>query len=498
DAETLVYLRLSGRDPTLVALVEAYARAQGLFRTADTPDPVFSDRLELDLGTVEPSLAGPRRPQDRVPLRGARGAWRKALAEFLKKEVDGLDKKEVGRWLAEGGQPIATSPPTPRTLGDIAKTVPIEMGGERGQLGHGAVVIAAITSCTNTSNPSVMLAAGLLARKAVARGLRVRPCVKTSLAPGSKVVTRYLTDTKPMADLERLGFHLVGYGCTTCIAAGTPVLLANGTSRRIEELPEAGGAVVFGPTPDGRLMPAIQTAAYAKGEQDCVALVLQDGRELVCTADHAILRADGQWVRADQLVPGEDRVVVGLESPTDEAGADEAGYALRAGGMIFTMSGPHERLRTLAFARLLGHLLGDGSISVAGQGRMNVGQAVDREAVLNDIEVVTGKRPSGMRYDDRKWRIVLPSELTRAVGAPRRFELSRRSGRPAGRSSVTAVRRALVRRARRLPLLRGQIAARERRGRLLADGGPHPPAAAGDGEPARRGASRAAGRVVQA
>src|SRR5881397_4069148 len=111
DAETLTYLRLSGRDPALIALVEAYARAQGLFRTADTPDPVFSDRLELDLGTVEPSLAGPRRPQDRVPLRTARGAWRKALAEFLKKEVDGLDKREVERWLAEGGQPIATTPP---------------------------------------------------------------------------------------------------------------------------------------------------------------------------------------------------------------------------------------------------------------------------------------------------------------------------------------------------------------------------------------------------
>jgi len=223
DAETLAYLRLSGRDPARVALVEAYARAQGLFRTADTPDPVFSDRLELDLGTVEPSLAGPRRPQDRVPLRAGRGAWRKALAEFLKKEVDGLDRKEVERWLAEGGQPIATAPPAPKTLGDLAKTVPIEMDGERGQLGHGAVVIAAITSCTNTSNPSVMLAAGLLARKAVARGLRVRPWVKTSLAPGSKVVTRYLTDTKLMADLERLGFHLVGYGCTTCIGNSGPL-----------------------------------------------------------------------------------------------------------------------------------------------------------------------------------------------------------------------------------------------------------------------------------
>src|SRR5206468_5741555 len=121
----------------------------------------------------------------------------------------------------------------------------------------------------------------------VERGLKSKPWVKTSLAPGSKVVTDYLADAGLTPHLEALGFHLVGYGCTTCIAAGTPVLLANGTARRIEEMPAAGGAVVFGPTPDGRLTPAIQTAAYAKAEQDCVALVLQDGRELVCTADHA-------------------------------------------------------------------------------------------------------------------------------------------------------------------------------------------------------------------
>src|SRR5205814_6894986 len=128
--------------------------------------------------------------------------------------------------------------------------------------------------------------------------------------------------------------------------------------------------------------------------------------------------------------PGEDRVVVGLESPTDEPGTDETGYALCAGGMTFTMSGPHERLRTLAFARLLAHLLGDGSISVAGQGRMNFGQAVDREAVLNDIEIVTGKRPSGMRYDARKRRIVLPSELSRAVVALPGVRVGRRVDQP--------------------------------------------------------------------
>src|SRR5437667_3666045 len=193
DEETLAYLRLTGRDPAQIALVKAYTQAQGLFRTAEMSEPAFSDTLELDLGSVEPSLAGPRRPQDRVPLRGAKAAWREALKEFVK------DAPAEGR------------------------RVPVEMGGDRGELGDGSVVIAAITSCTNTSNPSVMLAAGLLARKAVARGLSVRPWVKTSLAPGSKVVTRYLADAGLLGDLSRLGFDLVGYGCTTCIGNSGPL-----------------------------------------------------------------------------------------------------------------------------------------------------------------------------------------------------------------------------------------------------------------------------------
>src|SRR5207253_5763356 len=136
---------------------------------------------------------------------------------------------------------------TVKRLGELAHAEPIEMRGQHGDLRHGAVVIAAITSCTNTSNPSVMLGAGILARKAVARGLSVRPWVKTSLAPGSKVVTRYLQETGLDRDLAQLGFALVGYGCTTCITAGTPVLLANGTSRRIEDFADADGALVFGP-----------------------------------------------------------------------------------------------------------------------------------------------------------------------------------------------------------------------------------------------------------
>jgi hypothetical protein len=341
-----------------------------------------------------------------------------------------IDEQQASRWVAEGGKPGPACLPGAEA-GAIARAVPIAIDGARGELRHGSVVIAAITSCTNTSNPSVMLAAGLLARKAGARGLGVKPWVKTSLAPGSKVVTRYLEATKLLPDLERLGFGLVGYGCTTCIAAGTPVLLANGTSRRIEDFPQAGGAASFGATAEGLLEPALQTRAYAKGAQDCVALVLQDGRELICTADHEILREDGQWVPAEHLVPGEDRVVVGLEAPTDKPGADEVGYSLHAGGMTFTMRCPHERLRTLAFSRLLGHLLGDGSISVAGQGRVHIGQAVDREAVLNDVELLTGKRPSGARYDERKWSIVLPSELTRAVVALPGVRVGRRIDQPA-------------------------------------------------------------------
>src|SRR4051794_9109762 len=209
---------------------------------------------------------------------------------------------------------------TPDTSG-VASAV---LEGAAHELRHGSVVIAAITSCTNTSNPSVMLAAGLLAKKAVERGLHTKPWVKTSLAPGSKVVTDYLIEAGLMRYLEQLRFHLGGYGCTTCIAAGAPVLLANGTARPIEQMPGAGGAVLFGPTPcgvalgggppngdppgrrlaSGELGRASQAEAMARGVRDCVSLVLQDGRGLVCTPDHEVLRADGRWVRADQLVPG--------------------------------------------------------------------------------------------------------------------------------------------------------------------------------------------------
>jgi aconitate hydratase len=224
DQETLNYMRLTGRDESLIALVEAYCREQGLFRTDATPDPEFSETLSLDLGEVEPSIAGPRRPQDRVPLARSKRAWRETLLDMLERGAE-LDQSRVQAWLAEGGSPAV--PPVemkqPQPLGKLFETVTVGNGDQAFQLRHGSVVIAAITSCTNTSNPEVMLGAGILAKKAVERGLQPRPWVKTSLAPGSQVVTDYLKDAGLTPYLEALGFHLVGYGCTTCIGNSGPL-----------------------------------------------------------------------------------------------------------------------------------------------------------------------------------------------------------------------------------------------------------------------------------
>jgi aconitate hydratase len=195
DSETISYLRFTGRAAERIALVEAYTKLQGMYRTDQTPDPIYSDLLELDLAKVEPTLAGPKRPQDRVPLREAKASFAKAM--------EGTPQKHVG----------------------------VKKNGDQFELSNGSVVIAAITSCTNTSNPSLMLGAGLVAKKAVERGLRSKPWVKTSLAPGSKVVTDYLNAAGLTSYLEQLNFHLVGYGCTTCIGNSGP-------------LPEAIGAAV--------------------------------------------------------------------------------------------------------------------------------------------------------------------------------------------------------------------------------------------------------------
>ena len=393
DDATLRYLRDTGRDAALIDLVERYSKEQGIFRTDATPDPAFNSQLELDLATIEPSLAGPRRPQDRVVLGQVRENFRTSFEEQIMHTGPDANGKSLGRFENEGGNP---SPEEPEGREWHPHTATISMQDEEVQISDGSVVIAAITSCTNTSNPSVMIGAGLVAKHAVERGLKTRPHVKTSLAPGSRAVTDYLNAAELTPFLEALGFHTVGYGCTTCIAEGTPVLLANGASQRIEQMPRGGGATLFAPNADGTLSVTRQSEMMTQGVRECISLTLQDGRTLVCTPDHKLLCADGRWVRADEIELDRDRVIVGLEAPLDEPGDDELGYALHAGAMTFTMATPQERQRTLAFARLVGHLLSDGSISVGGQGRMNVGQAIDREVVLNDINcllVVVPPRP---------------------------------------------------------------------------------------------------------
>ena len=199
DDETLRYMTLTAREPHLIKLVETYAKEQGMFRTDASPDPMFTDSLELDLASVVPSISGPRRPQDRIALTDSKKAFAEALPSLMKSK--NADKK-----------------------------VAVQLNGDKFELKHGSVVISAITSCTNTSNPSVLIGAGLLAKKAGEKGLTRKPWVKTSLAPGSRVVTEYLKDSGLLPHLENLGFHIVGYGCTTCIGNSGPLpeSIANG------------------------------------------------------------------------------------------------------------------------------------------------------------------------------------------------------------------------------------------------------------------------------
>jgi aconitate hydratase len=214
DEMTLDYLRLTGRDEARVRLVETYARAQGLYRTADMPDAVYSETIELDLGTIESSLAGPKRPQDRVTLKKAKAAFQTALPTM---QVPSKPLK--GASGAEGGARQGAATQT----GAVAQAGVAVADPALDELDHGAVVIAAITSCTNTSNPSVMIGAGLVAKKAIEKGLTRKPWVKSSLAPGSKVVTEYLNAAGLTRYLDQLGFNLVGYGCTTCIGNSGPL-----------------------------------------------------------------------------------------------------------------------------------------------------------------------------------------------------------------------------------------------------------------------------------
>jgi aconitate hydratase len=282
DDETLAYLRKTGRSPAEVELVERYSKEQGLFRTAAAPDPVFSDTLELDLATVEPSLAGPKRPHDRVALSAMKESFGKALTAPVKERGFGLAAEDLGR------------------------SVPVEVRGRKGELKHGSVVIAAITSCTNTSNPSVMLGAGLLARKAVRRGLRVPPHVKTSLAPGSKVVTEYLRRSGLLPDLEALGFHVVGYGCTTCIGNSGP--LPPAVSKAVNDGKLVAAAVLSGNRNfEGRVNPDVK-ANYLASPPLVVAYALAGTTALDLATEPLGTAVDGAAVRLADIWPSQKEV----------------------------------------------------------------------------------------------------------------------------------------------------------------------------------------------
>ncbi len=263
DMETLRYLRGTGRSEELVQLVEVYSKEQGLFRTDETPDPMFSKLLEFDLGTVEPSVAGPRRPQDRVPLDHLKRSFWQAMRTTFNREIkaEGTPGSGLNRWVSESGHAVEADEgaTVTRKRENLYQgyQVPMKLDGHDVSLTHGSAVIASITSCTNTSNPSVMLAAGLLAKKAVERGLSVPAYVKTSIAPGSRVVTEYYKKSGLLQYLEALRFNIVGYGCATCIGNSGPV--AEEVASAVKEHDLVVSAVLSGNRNfEGRINPVVR------------------------------------------------------------------------------------------------------------------------------------------------------------------------------------------------------------------------------------------------
>jgi aconitate hydratase len=321
DAETLRYLEFTGRPTEQIELVDAYTREQGLFHEADSEEPTYSDTLELDLGDVEPSIAGPKRPQDRIALSDAKNAFLEAMKEW---DPDASEELGHGRDEAIAESFPASDPPAedhngdakPRTYvdkGDVAvevetsDAVAVQLeSGETVELDHGHVVIAAITSCTNTSNPSVMLGAGLLAKKAVEKGLRRQPWVKTSLAPGSTVVTEYLEKSGLDRYLNELQFNLVGYGCTTCIGNSGP--LPEEISRAVNDNDLVVCSVLSGNRNfEGRINPDTR-ANYLASPPLVVAYALAGRMDLDLTNDPVGTDSDGEPVYLSEIWPSSDEI----------------------------------------------------------------------------------------------------------------------------------------------------------------------------------------------
>jgi aconitate hydratase len=322
DAETLRYLEFTGRPTEQIELVDAYTREQGLFHEPDSEESTYSDTLELDLGDVEPSIAGPKRPQDRIALSDAKGAFLETMREW---NPDASEELGNGRDEAIAESFPASDPPAedhdgdggkPRTYvdkGDVAvevetsDAVAVELeSGETVELDHGHVVIAAITSCTNTSNPSVMLGAGLLAKKAVERGLRRQPWVKTSLAPGSTVVTEYLERSGLDRYLNELQFNLVGYGCTTCIGNSGPLPEA------ISEAVNANDLVVCSVLSgnrnfEGRINPDTR-ANYLASPPLVVAYALAGRMDIDLTSEPLGTDSDGEPVHLSEIWPSSEEI----------------------------------------------------------------------------------------------------------------------------------------------------------------------------------------------
>jgi len=309
DAETIRYLERTGRDAHTVKVAETYFKAQGLFRTDATPDPEFTATLELDLSTVKSSMAGPKRPQDLVPLDTLKRNFYVNLPSLMSPKTPAA-RREVAeaaysRWMGEGGGNVMIGHPE-TVVEDLPPQVACEHEGETFHLRDGSVVIAAITSCTNTSNPSVMIGAGLLARKAIAKGLRTRPWVKTSLAPGSRVVTGYLESSGLQASLDELGFQTVGYGCTTCIGNSGPLPEAIG--KAIEDHGLVAAAVLSGNRNfEARVHPSVR-ANYLASPLLVVAFALAGRIDLDVETEPLGTGADGSPVFLRDIWPSAQEI----------------------------------------------------------------------------------------------------------------------------------------------------------------------------------------------